>query len=140
MWAKRRDMAWLVFLLAGLASLGIAVVSVDGAARTMVALSTLVPWAMALISGWILSVRYGDRPSPPVWLPVVILMIGLTSLVEEWIRREFFSSGRAFEMMLLCGLRNAMLAAAAGSIWRSIERVTAMLSLFLMMFAVMAGD
>lgn len=140
MWANQRNVAWLVFVLAGLASLSIAVVSVDGASRGLIALSTLVPWGIAIAGGFVISARYGHTSSPPVWLPVFILLAGLTSLAEEGIRREFFGHGRAFEVVLLCGLRNGMLAAAAGSLWRSLERVAAMLSLFLIIFAVMAGD
>ena len=84
--------------------------------------------------------RYGREHQPPSWLPIVILLIGAGSFVEEFVRRQFWTNGRAWEVVMLCGFRNAMLAAAAGSLWRSIERVAAMLSLFLLLFAAMAGD
>lgn len=136
----KRKSGGLLFLMAGLASLALAIVSADGASRGQIAVSTLVPWVLAIAAGRLFSSRYGRKNSPPAWLPVLFVATGLETLAEEWIRREFFASGRAFEILMLCGMRNVMLAAAAASLWGKTECFAAMLSLFLMMFAVTTGD
>jgi len=136
----KRKPGGLLFLMAGLASLALAIVSADGGSRVQIAISILVPWIISIAAGGLFSSRYALKKSPPPWLPLLLIAIGLETFAEEWIRREFFSSGRAFEIVLLCGLRNVMLGAAAASLWGKTECFAAMLSLFLVMFAVTTGD
>ena len=140
MLGRRRQPKWSVMLLAGLASLGFAVVSMDGTDRWEIAFRTLVPLMFAIAAGRLLFARYGAQDHPPTWLPLAILMIGIGAFAEEFLRRQFWANGRALELVMLCGLRNVMLSAAAASLWRNMERVAAMLSLFLVLFAAIAGD
>ena len=72
---------------------------------------------------------------PPLWVNVLIVAGGLLPIVLEPVFRTVWGSGNALELLLVFSLRNLGLGLAAAGAWRSCQRLAAIISLFLVLFA-----
>ncbi len=78
--------------------------------------------------------------SPPAIAPLLV-GLALISYLREPIVRAIWETGRPFELIAMQSLRDLVLGLAAASCWRTPQRMTVLMSLFLILFsAVIARD
>lgn len=87
-----------------------------------------------------LAAAYGLRrlsrewSSPPAISPLLV-GLGLISYIREPISRMIWETGRPFEMIAMQSLRDLVLGLAAAACWRTPQRMTVLMSLFLILFS-----
>ncbi len=137
--AKRPPRTLLLMVLT--ASLGFEVAAGDGAVSRMAILAAMA-WQIALVFSLGKPVRRWSRPSgdlSPIQLPL-LLLIGAAPFLLDPLAQLWTGHGRALEVLMLSGFRNVALATAVVALTPSLERTTAALSGFLMLFCVTLGD
>lgn len=71
---------------------------------------------------------------PPAVTPILVAL-ALLSYIREPIQRLLFETGRPFEMIAMHSLRDLVLGLAAAACWRQFQRITVLMSLFLILFS-----
>lgn len=132
---------WAVVVMVLLATLAAEVVIGDGATSRIVIAAMMLVYCGLIVLGRHFAARWRSRSSElPLAIGPIVLGSVLWVVVIELVRRQVWSLGHPLEVLLICGFRNVALVLAAFSVWSRVERLGGAASLFLMLFAVMAGD
>jgi len=75
-----------------------------------------------------------DWPEPPAITPILV-GLALVSYLREPITRWIWETGRPFEMVAMHSLRDLILGLGAASCWGRFQKLTVLMSLFLMIFS-----
>lgn len=127
-------------VLMGVSAFSVEVAAQDGRWQALPLVGAI---AGIIASGVVLGLmpRPADpQRTPPVW--VFLLLAGLTLLpmgLEPW-RRRWTQEGFALELQMVFGLRNLGLGLAACSRWAVCLKLSAIVSLFLMLFSAAMSD
>jgi hypothetical protein len=87
-----------------------------------------------------LAAAYGFRrlarewSSPPAIAPLLV-GLGLISYIREPVVRLIWETGRPFEMIAMQSMRDLVLGLAAAACWRTPQRMTVLMSVFLVLFS-----
>jgi len=95
---------------------------------------------LVALAGW-LSPRPKDYGKTlPTWMFAVLITLGVVPFLAEPARRYWFDIGYPLEIQMVFGLRNVGLGLAAFAGQRLCLRLTCVVSLFLMLFAITVTD
>ncbi|WP_166825863.1 transglutaminase-like domain-containing protein [Thalassoroseus pseudoceratinae] len=132
---------WAVVALILLATLAAEVVIGDGAVSRGVIMAKIAFYGGLVVVGRRVAMRWRRRsPDVPLLVGPVVVVSALLAIGVEFLSRQIWGTGHAFEVLLICGFRNVALVLAAFSVWPRVERLGGAASLFLILFVVMAGD
>ena len=90
---------------------------------------------VAVVVGRFVSLPANPRESPPTWVFVVLVGLGVTPFAVEPLRRSWTGDGYPLELQMVAGLRNIGLGLAACGGWLLCLRLSCVVSLFLILFA-----
>ena len=124
------------FALQGVAAAAVEVAIADGRSPAPGLAGAAVLFALAVALSYRAPAPAAGRGKPPAPLQLLLLGLALLPFVLEPVRRRLTGAGDAPEVLTVLALRNLGLGLAALAAWPLCLRLSALASLFLMLFAV----
>jgi len=97
-------------------------------------------FGLTILGSYFLPSPKTDSEKPPLWLTFVLVAALALPIAIEPVLREITNTGQPLEMQLVNGLRVLGMGLAAAASWRVYRRLSAIVSLFLALFASAMGD
>ncbi len=130
----------VTFVLMTLAALA-AEVAADDQRPALESIGLALIWIVPVwLASWFVRPPADPTSKPPMWLTGVLLLLAAAPFLLEPYRRDWFGIGYPLEIQLVLVLRNLGLGLALASGWLLCLRTAAVVSLFLILFAVAMTD